>query len=221
MVRLPSHSAVFQLQPKSASVPPSFSTVAATLNRKTRNGYVVAPQHRLLARAIDPSNTFTRTWTNATRPVDNPFNSVEVANLDNDGTRKIIAAAHTGSDGVYVYIYDYPSGVQSWQSVALASGFSAVTGLSVGDLNSDGSKEIAALVSTGDLYTWDGPTRQLPNLRQDTNGALLSNRASAAGLVLGDTSGVGHFLQWGNDTYIETFTWQLPLIVIRPDILHA
>jgi FG-GAP-like repeat/FG-GAP repeat len=161
---------------------------------------------------FDSNNTFIRIWTNATRPEGNPFNFVEVADLDNNGTRKVIAAntvAHTGSDGIYVYAYDYPSGAQSWRSVALASGFSAVTGLVVEDLNGDGSKEIAALVESGDLYTWDGPSRQLRNLRQGTNGTLLSNRASPAGLVLGDTSGVGHFLQWGNDSYTETFTRQL------------
>jgi FG-GAP-like repeat len=161
---------------------------------------------------FDPNNTFTRTWTNATRPVGNPFNFVEVADLDNNGVRKLIAAntvAHTGSEGVYVYAYDYPSGTESWRSVNLASGFSSVNGLIVEDLNGDGNKEIAALVSTGDLYTWDGPSRQLRNLRQGTNGTLLSNRASPAGLVLGDASGAGHFLQWGNDTYSETFTRQL------------
>jgi hypothetical protein len=161
---------------------------------------------------FDSNNTFTRVWTNSTRPIGSPFNLVEATDLDNNGTLKIVAGntvAHTGSEGVYVYIYDYPSGAQSWRSVNLASDFNAVTGLVVEDLDSNGSKEIAALVSTGDLYTWDGPSRQLRNLRQGTNGALLSNRASPAGLVLGDTSGVGHFLQYGNDTYTETFTRQL------------
>ena len=77
------------------------------------------------------------------------------------------------------------------------------------DLDGNGSKEFAALVSNGDLYTWDGPTRQLRNLRQGTDGTLLSNRATPAGLVLGDTLGVGHFLQWANNAYTETFTRQL------------
>lgn len=161
---------------------------------------------------FDPDNTFTRIWTNSARPSGNPFNFVEAADLDNNGSIKIIAAntvAHTGSDGVYVYAYDYPSGTQSWRSVTLASGFSSVTGLIVEDLDSDSRNEIVALVSTGDLYTWDGPSRQLRNLRQGTSGSLLSNRASPAGLVLGDTSGVGHFLQWGNDVYTESFTRQL------------
>ena len=161
---------------------------------------------------FDSNNTFTRIWENATRPSGNPFSFVDVADLDNNGSRKIVAAnlvEHTGSDGVYVYVYDYPSGEQSWRSVNLASDFNAVTGLLVDDINGDGNKEIAALVSTGDLYTWDAPSRELRNLRQDTNGTLLSNRSSLAGLVLGDTSGVGHFLQWANNSYTENFTRQL------------
>ena len=161
---------------------------------------------------FDSNNAFTRIWTNATLPSGSPFNFVEVADLDNNGTRKIIAGndvAHTGSEGVFIYVYDYPSGTQSWRSVNLATGFNVVAGLVVEDLNGDGGKEIAALVGTGDLYTWDGPSRQLRNLRQGTNGTALSDRASVAGLVLGDSSGVDHFLQWGNDTYTESFTRQL------------
>ncbi len=50
---------------------------------------------------------------------------------------------------------------------------------------------------------------KLRSLRQGTNGTLLSNRGSPTGLVLGDTSGVGHFLQYGNNTYTENFTRQL------------
>lgn len=161
---------------------------------------------------FDPNNTFTQIWTNETRPSGNPFNFVEATDLDNNGTIKIIAGntvAHTGSDGVYVYVYDYPSGVQSWRSVALASDFNSVLGLDVEDLNHDGSKEIAALVSTGDLYTWNGPARQLLNVRQGTNGTLLGSRATQAGLVLGDSVGVGHFLLWGTNSYTESFTRQL------------
>ena len=150
---------------------------------------------------FDSNNAFTRIWTNATGPFSG-FNFVEVADLNNNGTRKVIAATYD-----YLYIYDYPSGAQSWQSVSLGS--NDVTGLIVQDLNGDGSKEIAALVSNGDLYTWDGPSHQLRNLRQATDGKLLSNRATASGIVLGDSMGVGHFLQYGIDSYTETFTRQL------------
>jgi hypothetical protein len=153
---------------------------------------------------FDSNNTFTSTWMNATRP-SGSFILVDAADLDNNGTRKIIAA----NNSVYVYAYDYPSGLESWRSVNLAGGFSSVTGLMVQDLNGDGNKEIAALVGTGDLYTWDGPSRQLRNLRQSTGGTLLSNQATLSGLILGDSAGVGHFLQWGSNSYTETFTRQL------------
>jgi hypothetical protein len=161
---------------------------------------------------FNASNTFTRNWTNATRPSGSPFNFIEVADLDGNGTRKIIGGntvASTGSPGVYVYVYDYPSGTNSWRSVNLASSFNGVTGLVVDDLDGNGSKEIAALVSTGDLYTFDGPTRQLRNLFQSTGYSLLSNKASPAGLIGGDNNGVGHFLQYSNNTYTEILTRQL------------
>jgi hypothetical protein len=161
---------------------------------------------------FDSSNAFTLRWSNTTRPTGSPFNFVEVADLDGNGTPEIIAGntvADSGSQGVYVYIYDYPSGVNPWRSVNLASGFNAVNGLIVQDLDGNGSKEIAALVSTGDLYTFDGPTRQLRNLRQNTGGTLLSSRPSPSGLILGDNAGVGHFLQYANNSYTETLTRQL------------
>ena len=84
-----------------------------------------------------------------------------------------------------------------------------MAGLIVQDLYGNGSKEIAARTNTGDLYTWAGPTRRLRNLRQATSGTVPSDMATPAGLVLGDTSGVGHFLQCANDSYTETFTRQL------------
>ena len=162
--------------------------------------------------AFDLSNTFTRKWTNTTRPDGSPFNFVEVTDLDGNGTPEIIGAntvAHTGSEGVYVYIYDYASNAAPWRSVNMASGFSLVSGLVVQDLNNNGSKEIAALVGSGDLYTFDGPSRQLRNLRQSTGFTLLSNRAGTSGLIGGDSARVGHFLQYGTNSYSESFARQL------------
>ena len=158
---------------------------------------------------FDSNNTFTSIWTNSTLPQGSPIKFVEVADLDNNGTLKIIGGNYDAfGNGVYVYAYDYPSGVQSWQSVNLANS-NSVAGLMVQDLDGNGSKEISALTDSGDLYTWDGPTRQLRDLRQATSGTVLSDRATLAGLVLGDTSGVGHFWQWANNSYTETFTRQL------------
>lgn len=161
---------------------------------------------------FDSTNTFTRAWTNTTRPSGSPFVFVEVADLDGNGTRKIIAAnmvEHTGSPGVYLYVYDYPSGTNSWRSVALGTGFGSVTGMVVEDLDRNGRQEIAALVNNGDLFTFDGLTRTLTNLRQSTGFSLLSNKVSAAGLIAGDSAGIGHFLRWNVNGYTESFTLEL------------
>ena len=158
------------------------------------------------------SNTFTLKWTNTTRPSGSPFNFVEVADLDGNGTAEIIAGntvAHTGSEGVYVHIFDYPSTTRSWRSVNMAANFSSVNRLVVEDLDGDGGKEIAALVSGGDLYTFEGSTRQLEDLKQQTNATLMTSRRSPAGLILGDTAGVGHFMQYLANDYIENFSRQL------------
>lgn len=175
---------------------------------------------------FDTSNTFTRHWINTTRPSGSPFRFVEVADLEGDGTPEIIAGnsvAHSGSEGIYLYIYDYPSGTAPWRSVAFGSGYSSVKGLVVQDLDGNGSKEIAALAGTmNELYTFDGPTRQLRDFVQNTGGALLSSRPSPAGLVLADSSGVGHFLQYANEDHTEVGTHQLGSdlldgVTVRPD----
>ena len=87
------------------------------------------------------SNAFNLRWSNTTRPSGSPFYRIEVADLDGNGTKEIIAGntvAHTGSDGVYVYVFDYPAGDYSWRSVLLAPIFNTVTGLVVQDLDRNG-----------------------------------------------------------------------------------
>ena len=161
---------------------------------------------------FDSSNAFTLKWTNTTRPEGSPFYFVELADLDDDGTVEIIAAngvEHTGSEGVYVYIFDLDAPAKSWRSVNMAGGFRAATGLVVDDLDGNGTEEIAALVSTGDLYTFDGPTRELRSLVQATGGTALSNRRSASGLVLADSAGMAHFLKYANEDYTENFSRDL------------
>lgn len=162
--------------------------------------------------SFDSSNNFTLKWNNPVRPTGSPFNFVEVADLDGNGTPEIIAGntvAHTGSEGVFVYIFDYPSTAAPWRSVKMASGFSSVAGLVVADLDGNGSKDIAALVANGDLYTFDGPTRQLKSLKQASGAKLIADRRSPAGLIASDSAGAGHFWQYSSNTYTEDSARQL------------
>jgi len=85
---------------------------------------------------FDKKNEFLRKWRNPEREYGSPFEFVEIADLDNDGTWEIIAAnsiANTGSSGVFVYIYDYPSTGSPWRSDLLGTAFQAATGLVVQD----------------------------------------------------------------------------------------
>ena len=162
--------------------------------------------------SFDTSNAFTRTWTNTTRPSGSPFNKVEVADLDGNGTPEIIggnSVAHTGSPGVYLYIFDYPATDNPWLSVNLAPIFNSVNGLVVQDLDHNGGKEIAALISTGDLYTFDGRSRELRNLLQNPGSTLLSSQPRPSNLIVGDSAGVAHFQQYRNDSYIQKFARSL------------
>lgn len=162
--------------------------------------------------SFSSSNVFNVKWANPTRPSGSPFTFVEIADLDGNGTSEIIAGnniATSGSEGVYVYIYDYPSTGAPWRSIKLASSSALMKGLVVTDVDGNGSKDIAALVSTGDLYTFDGPTRQLKNLKQQTGGTIIASRGSSPGLIVGDISGVGHFWKFDMSSYIEEFARQL------------
>ena len=161
---------------------------------------------------FDASNNFTVEWTNTTRPSGSPFNFVEVADLDGDGQPEIItgnSVAHTGSEGVYVYIFDYPATANPWRSVNMGSGFSSLSGLVVRDLDGNGTKEIAALNSAGELYTFNGAKKQLVSLRQDTGATLLATRHNSTGLILGDDTGLARFWRYKSAKYFQDFTRQL------------
>jgi hypothetical protein len=130
------------------------------------------------------------------------YTFLETADLNGNGTSEIIAG-----NGDYVYIFDYPSTAAPWQSVKMGGG--SMLGLVAADLDGNASKDIAALVATGDLYTFDGPSRLLTSLKQQTGGKLICDRVTPAGLILADNAGVGHFWQYALNTYTENYARQL------------
>jgi hypothetical protein len=152
---------------------------------------------------FNSSNTFTLKWTNATGPSARMFTKVEVADLDGNGTSEIIGGTEANSV-TPLYIFDYPSTINPWISNLTGT----ATGLVVEDIDGNGGKEFAVLVANGDLYTFDGPTRQLESLVPQTGGKILSRRRPA-GLIKGDVAGVGHFLHYANHSYTESFSRQL------------
>ncbi len=165
---------------------------------------------------FNAANAFSLKWTNTMRPVGSPFVFVDVVDLDGNGTKEIVAGnsvAHSGSEGVYIYVYDYPSSVNPWRSVALSSAFSGVSGLVIDNLDGGSAKKIAALVANGDLYTFDGPTRTLESIVQQSGGKMLGRR-SPSGLIVVDSASTGHFLDYSNHSYAERFSRQLGTITL-------
>ena len=157
------------------------------------------------------ASTFSELWSNSAGPSNSSFSFVEVADLDGNGTPEIIAgtAPRYQSTGRFLYIYDYPSTTNPWRSPQMGTGFDFVSRLVVADLDQDGGKEIAALVSNGDMYTFDGQTHLLESFVPDSGGTIISDRRTPSGLIKGDSAGVGHFLQYSNGIYTENFTRQL------------
>ncbi len=108
-------------------------------------------------------NQFSLAWTNAVRPVGAPFYSVDAADVDGDDQMEIIGGGgrqHAGADGVFVYVYDYASGLEEWRSFQLGGPWDSIDGLGVINLDLDPALEIAALaVDAGDLYVFDGVSK--------------------------------------------------------------
>jgi hypothetical protein len=161
--------------------------------------------------SFDSSNAFTRIWANATHSSASPFYSVEVADLDGNGTQEIIGgnggSTSAGPPSTNLLIFDYPA-TTAWTSANLGNGYGAITGLVVGDLDGKPGKEIAAFASNGYLYAFDGPSRQVRSLLQNTGYISLANGLSAAGIIVGDKGGAGHFLRYANNRYTENFARQ-------------
>ena len=107
-------------------------------------------------------NGFSRAWTNATKPDGAPFYSVEIADVDLDGTLEVVAGGgreHTGADGVFLYVYDLATGEEDWHSFQLGEYWSAVTGVAVLAYG-DGQPDLIAMVDSGAIYVFDGVTKE-------------------------------------------------------------
>lgn len=109
------------------------------------------------------NGTFTKIWDNDTLPFGAVFRTVDAVDLDGNGTLEVlggVAAAHTGSIGTHVYVYDYASGDEVGHTLHAGGGtFSAITGMEVADFDGDGALEFAALVPSFGLWIFDGATR--------------------------------------------------------------
>lgn len=134
---------------------------------------------------------FTRTWKNVSVPTGVGFRSVEVADLDLDGSLEILGGVRglsSGSLGSFVYAYDLATGLEVWRSIQLGGG--SVVRLCVGDTDGDGDPELVALAENLAFYVWDLRTRQLRAIRFGPYTTLdLDRSAQPARIVVGTATG--------------------------------
>ena len=156
---------------------------------------------------FNSSNVFTLKWANTPETYLPSFNLVDLADLDSDGTPEIIAGDAFFDPPGFVYIYDYPINIGP-PLLALPNSTS-VTDLVIGRFGADGALKIAALGTAGDLYTFDGRTRQLEGVLTQAGRNVVCRRWPL-GLIWGDNTGFGHFLEYAADhTYTEKYTRRL------------
>jgi hypothetical protein len=79
--------------------------------------------------------------------------SLEVADLDNDGTKEIVAGV-----GPYIVAFSGQTGSELWKSVTLSNSYSATYDVKAGNVDSDPQPEIIATVD-GKIYQFDGVSK--------------------------------------------------------------
>ncbi len=136
-------------------------------------------------------NGLSRAWTNATQPDGAPFYSVEIADVDLDGTLEVVAGGgreHTGADGVFLYVYDLATGEEDWHSFQLGEYWSAVTGVAVLAYG-DGHPDLVAMVDSGAIYVFDGVTREALQVLFGSFTSLEPGHRAPRSFLAGDASG--------------------------------
>jgi hypothetical protein len=100
-------------------------------------------------------------WTNEDPPDGMSFQTLEVADLDGNGTNEIVAGSrleHSGGAGYFVHVFDLATRQEVRRSAAPATGFGAFTRVEVVDSDGDGSLEILGLAGNRGLRIHDGTT---------------------------------------------------------------
>jgi hypothetical protein len=162
--------------------------------------------------SLDTANKFTLTWTNATRPDEQAFYSVDVADIDGDGTLEVIGSSGretTGAAGTFIYVYDAATRNEKFHTLQIGPYWSKLTWLVVAQLDDDAALEFAGLVENGAVYVFDGATRAL----EATIGVVGSSMSAVRpgfglkGLLIGNTTGHVGLWTYNGTSYGETSGW--------------
>lgn len=151
---------------------------------------------------FDSSNNFTMIWTNATQPDFAAFDSVNAADIDNDGDIEIV-----GCGGGYVRVYNYLTRNEEWASPQI-NGW--LTRLEIANIDNDSSKEIIVLAQGGNAFIFDGTTKTLEaTLTGPFSDMHINTINGAPSVVLGNFSGDMIVYRYQSGAYAETFRQRL------------
>ena len=149
--------------------------------------------------------------------------SLDITDVDDDGTMELIVGIHRASepnverDRGYIYVFDGTTHSQEWRS----SNIDTPYGMTVDDINNDGTKEITARTAQphtaainaghiGHLYVFDGKTHdqwesdnlgdayclEVSDIDDDGTAEILTKILSDSGWYLGIWNGGTHDQEW-------------------------
>lgn len=128
-------------------------------------------------------STFTKIWQIASPLPGGAFRSSEVIDVDGDGSLEVIGGAEQ-----FIYVYDFDTGLEEWHSMYIAS---YIKKIAIANTDADSSFEILGLGSDGDLYIFDGTSKDLETIIFVNGASLQTYRIprKPALIFVGDTTG--------------------------------
>lgn len=165
------------------------------------------------------AGAFTLQWTN---PMPYPrgatFHSVAISDVDQDGDLEVVGGVgriSTGALGVFVYVFDYDTRAEEWHSGQMGGYSDAVTEVSVADTDLDGKPEILGMVEGGDVYVYDGVSKQL---EQIIPGAFTTMTLLPVGsnvyVLLGGAAGDVTARRWSGGAYSVFYQQSLAAVPV-------
>ena len=156
---------------------------------------------------FDSSNHFALIWDNNTLPFGAPFYSVDAADIDGDGDIEIVggvSSAHSGTQGIFIYVYNYNTGNEEWHSLHM--GWGAVNALALADVDQDGATDIIGMINDQDIYIFDGTSKVLKKI---LTGPFTSMRVRNIGglptIVAGNENGQLIMHRYSSGSYNEVY----------------
>jgi hypothetical protein len=154
--------------------------------------------------SFDETNTFTLRWRNTTRPDGDAFHSVDAADIDADQQMEIV-----GGSGNHLYVYSYAAnpGALEWQSPDLGG---TPVALAISDIDQDGTQEIIAMVDDGNVFVFNGVSKELEaTITGPFTVMSVQNVSGILSIILGKSTGDLLMYRYSSGIYVEVYNRKL------------